>query len=112
MASVETYVLVMSTEELTAPQNGDPTAPLLADANTAAKMMSIGPSKVYELVAAGHLPGVKISDRPKAGVRIPIAAIHDFILDGGVDNGGGATPAQRAAQSRARLGASSRKWMD
>jgi excisionase family DNA binding protein len=46
--------------------------PVLIRPAHAARMLSVSRSTVYELIASGQLPSVKVGDRM---IRVPIAAI-------------------------------------
>jgi len=60
---------------------------LLLKPEEAAEALSIGRSKVYELIGTGELPSVRIG----ASRRIPADALVEFVgrLQGAVDSGAG-----------------------
>ena len=63
----------MTSNANTAATTGVP--PLLLSVNEAARVLQIGRSKLYELLAAGELPVVRIG----RSVRIPTAALEQWV---------------------------------
>lgn len=49
--------------------------PLLLRPSEAAQLLGICRTKTYQLIAAGDLPSVRIG----GSVRVPVAALHDWI---------------------------------
>ena len=72
-------------------ENGSPLgiAPLLVTVETACFLLSLGRSKVYELIASGALPSLRIG----SARRIPVTAVQDWIAAAS-RSAGGAGPVQ------------------
>jgi excisionase family DNA binding protein len=49
--------------------------PLLLDVRDAARVLGIGRSSLYELIAAGEIEVVHIG----RSARVPLAALHEFV---------------------------------
>jgi excisionase family DNA binding protein len=49
--------------------------PMLLKVETAAKLLSLGRTKTYALIASGDLPVIRVG----RAVRIPVAALHQWI---------------------------------
>ncbi len=50
--------------------------PILYDVATAAKVLSLGKDAVYELVASGELPSIRLGERT---IRIPRALLEKWV---------------------------------
>jgi excisionase family DNA binding protein len=50
--------------------------PLLVTVPEAARMLSLGHRKIWELVQSGDLPSVKVGTRSR---RVPMTALRDFV---------------------------------
>ena len=48
---------------------------LLLKPSEAASAINIGRSKVYEMLASGELPSIRVG----SNIRVPIEALHDWI---------------------------------
>ena len=53
--------------------NGD--YPMLLKVEAAAKLLSLGRTKTYALIAAGELPVIRVG----RAVRVPVASLHQWI---------------------------------
>lgn len=51
--------------------------PMLLKVEAAAKLLSLGRTKTYELITAGELPVIRVG----RAVRVPVAALHQWIED-------------------------------
>ncbi len=51
--------------------------PMLLKVEVAAKLLSLGRTKTYALIASGELPVIRVG----RSVRIPVAALHQWIED-------------------------------
>ena len=51
--------------------------PLLLKVEAAAKLLSLGRSKMYELIAAGDVPSVRVG----RSVRVPMTALRQWVDD-------------------------------
>lgn len=54
-----------------------PHSPLLVRVEEAARILSLGRSKIYELLGSGELPSVKCGKSR----RIPLAALEQWVAD-------------------------------
>jgi excisionase family DNA binding protein len=54
-----------------------PSTPLLVRVEEAARILSLGRSTIYELLASGELPSVTIG----TARRIPLTAIHNWVAE-------------------------------
>ncbi|WP_375392015.1 helix-turn-helix domain-containing protein [uncultured Sphingomonas sp.] len=52
-----------------------PAEPICVRVNDAARMIGIGRTKLYELIAAGEVETVKLGK----STRVPIASLHDLV---------------------------------
>ena len=51
--------------------------PMLLKVEAAAKLLSLGRTKTYALIASGELPVIRIG----RAVRVPVAALHQWVED-------------------------------
>ena len=51
--------------------------PLLLKVETAAKLLSLGRTKMYELIAAGDVPVIRLG----RSVRVPTASLRQWVED-------------------------------
>jgi excisionase family DNA binding protein len=51
--------------------------PMLLKVEAAAKLLSLGRTKTYALIASGELPVIRVG----RAVRVPVAALHQWVED-------------------------------
>lgn len=74
-----------------------------------ARALDVSRSQVYELLKQGHLRKITIGDPSgRAGVRVCVRSVLEFIERGGCERAAGPTVGELAAQARQRVGSSGR----
>lgn len=75
-----------------------------------AQLLDCHRSQVYRLLDSGALESVQLSGGSKAGKRVSVPSLLEFIANGGCEHDRGPTPAEALAASRAHRGPSKR-WL-